>query len=56
LPKRLKGLEPSTFCMASSAEVVLKRHELPANQALSCQSRPRVHWPQIAGNFVGLGQ
>jgi hypothetical protein len=27
--KRLKGLEPSTFCMASSAEVVLKRHEIP---------------------------
>jgi hypothetical protein len=30
--KRLMGLEPTTFCMASSAAVVLKRHETPANR------------------------
>jgi len=31
--ERLKGLEPSTFCMASDTASVVKRRQIPGNRA-----------------------
>jgi len=39
--KRLMGLEPTTFCMASSAAVMSNRDEHPANRGFSIKEAPR---------------